>query len=83
MSEEKKEAVDRLNEILLEMIDMTEEATRLIRVHGSNFDYERAKAYCLAQIKCALNKDHGYLGGSMCTLEEVIQSMDEDYEDED
>jgi hypothetical protein len=30
----------------------------------------------------ALDNDHGYMGGSMCTMEDTANEFDEDNEDE-
>lgn len=63
---------DRLEEIKAEFLELLEEATGLLRGTGEE---ERAKAYWLAHIRCALDDDHGYLGGSMCTMQDTIAAL--------
>jgi hypothetical protein len=41
-------------------------------------EYERAKGYWIAHIKTALDKDHDYLGGSMHTAQDTVNSLTKD-----
>ena len=84
-----KEDLERLAEIRKEMLDLAEEAKDLIRVNGTKFDLERAKAYYLGHIRAALDngeyveretlkayiEDQGYDTDS--------ESFEDGFEDED
>lgn len=50
-----KEDAERLAEIRKEMLDLAEEAKDLIRMNGTRFDLDRAKAYFLGHILAALD----------------------------
>jgi hypothetical protein len=84
MDESKAEALDRLKEIQSEMLELLDEADRILRHDFKGMIYERARSYWLAHVKMALTKDHGYLGGSMCDFEDTIKEIEEgDGEDSD
>lgn len=67
-SAECSQAAQDLQEIYEQMEDLLEQATQIVRPTGER---ARAEAYCLGQIKAALN------GNSMCTLQQVITALDE------
>lgn len=71
----------RLVEIHNEMVLLLEEAFSLIPRGGIK---DRAKYYWYGNIKMNLVKNHEYLGSSMCTMEETVDSLDpgEDEEEE-
>jgi hypothetical protein len=72
----------RLEEIRAEMIELLEEAEDLIRNKAvPGIVRARAESYWLAQIKVALMKEHGYLAGSMCDMEDTIEEIKEKAED--
>jgi hypothetical protein len=75
------EATERLEEIREEMLELLSEAEEVARqtakAAGQRVIYERAAAYWIPQIKIALKNDHGYLGSSMCSLEDTIKDLDE------
>lgn len=77
--EEMTLAADHLVEIKEKMINLIDEARQV--VEGTPAE-ARANAYWLAHLRCALDDDHGYLGGSMCTLQDSINELREDEEDE-
>jgi hypothetical protein len=81
MHELKAEALDRLKEIQGEMLELLDEADRILRHDFKGMIYERAKSYWLAHVKMALTKDHGYLGGSMCDFEDTLKEAEEDLDD--
>lgn len=66
------EAIDRLNEIKDEIAELIAEARVLLR---GTPEAHRAEAYWLAHIRCALDSDHGYLGGSMVTMQDTIDAL--------
>ena len=70
------EKIDRLDEIKDEFKELLREAHRLIREAGSEHILARAEAYWLAHIKMAIDKDHDYLGGSMCSMDDTIREIE-------
>ena len=74
----KAEALDRLKEIQGEMLELLDEADRILRHDFGGMIYERARSYWLAHVKMALTKEHGYLGGSMCNFEDTISECEDD-----
>jgi len=78
IDEAKREAVDRLGEIQGEMLELLDEADRILRHDIGGMIYERARSYWLAHVKMALTKEHGYLGGSMVDFEDTIKEAEED-----
>lgn len=68
----------RFEEIMSEMKDLLQEAIDIVPDHAR----ARAESYWYAQISMALDEDHGYMGGCMCsmqdTLEEFIDIDDEE-----
>jgi len=72
---------ERLQEIKDEMVDLLEEAKRLI-ASGPRHTYERAKSYCLAHIAIALDDDHGYIGSDGANLQRIINELEPDEPDE-
>lgn len=71
--------IDRLLEIKDEMLALLRETQELLR---GTTEEDRARAYWYAHIRCALDDDHSYLGGSMCTLQDSINGLQGDEEDE-
>lgn len=69
--------IDELRDIQAELLDAVQRAEHLLR--QSDFDGARlrAEAYWIPHIVCALSHDHGYLGGSMVTLEDTINEIAE------
>ena len=72
----KTEDIERLSEIKDEMKELLGEADQLIRGAGG-IAYERARAYWLGHIAIALDDDHEYAGGSMCTMQDTIDDLGE------
>ena len=77
---QRQEAIDRLREIQSEMEELLIEALQCIREAGGST--AQAEAYWKAHIVCAIRNDHGYLGGSMVTLQDTIEDL-ETGEDDD
>lgn len=75
---------ERLVSIQKEMISLIEEASNLVR-RADKHEYERAKAYWIAHIECALEKVNPYDK----TMEDTIRALEpseeeeEEYEDEE
>ena len=79
--------VEELEYIQEQMLDLLGQAEGLL--HGTS-EYDSAKAYWLAHVETALSNDHGYLGGSMTTMQDTIDALrdggedeDDDYDDDD
>lgn len=74
----------RLIEIKDEIKTLLEEAKQIIRYKSSNsITWERARSYWYAHIMMALDKEHDYLGGSMFTMEDTINELEEVDEDDE
>ena len=61
-----------------EFIDRTKEALNSIERQldmGNETIYRRAKGYWIAHIRGALDKDHGYMGGSMMTAASTVNEL--------
>lgn len=69
----------RFEEIICEIKELLEEAIDLVPGHAR----ARAEAYWYAHISTSLNEDHGYLGGSMCSMQDTLEDFDEEEEEED
>ena len=72
---------DELQEIQEEMLDLLHQAGNIV---SGTREASAAQAYWLAHIETALTNDHGYLGGSMTTMQDTIEALrDSGDEDED
>lgn len=76
-SERLSEISDELREIQQAILEKVEEAKYLLVEAGLNGSLEQAESYWMPHIICAVTKDHSYLGGSMYTLEDSIDAVDE------
>lgn len=76
------EVASDLREVQQQMQDLVDQARRVLRRVGGTI-HHRAEAYWLAHITTALSNDHGYLGGSMQTLEDTIDEIEELANDDD
>ncbi len=81
---ESENVADELEELQGQMLDLLGAAESLL--HGTS-EYDSAKAYWLAHVETALSNDHGYLGGSMTTMQDTIDALreagEEDWDDEE
>ena len=75
--------IDELRDIQSELLDAVQRAEYLLRQSGFDGARLRAEAYWIPHIVCALSRDHGYLGGSMVTMEDTIQEIAEALGEED
>ncbi len=66
------DAIDRLSEIKDEFAELLREVKDILR---GTPEEERAKSYWLAHIRCALDNEHTYLGGSMVTMQDTIDAL--------
>lgn len=80
--ESTQERIRMLEEIEIEIGALVDVASRVIDESGCSSAASRAEAYWIPHIKTALSKDHCYLGGSMCTMDDTIKEMREADEDE-
>jgi len=73
---------DRFEEIIGEIKELLNEAIDLV---PEGFARCRAQSYWYPHITTALDDDHEYIGGSMCTMEDTLNEFDEeeDYDDKD
>lgn len=68
----KSDQLGEVKEVMEEAVSRIEEI-----LHGTGMTWERARSYWLAHIKCALDNNHGYLGGDMFTLQSAIDELKE------
>lgn len=66
------ERADRLEEIKDEIAELVCEARELLR---DTAEESRAKGYWVGHIVCALDRNHGYLGSSMVTMQDTINAL--------
>jgi hypothetical protein len=69
---------NELQEIKEQMLDLLEEAKDLL---PEGITKERAKSYWYAHIKTALLKEHEFLGGSLVTVDDTIEELNEESEE--
>jgi hypothetical protein len=81
--EKRQELIDELREIQVQMLECMEQAKTLIKQSGLEMTLQRAESYWLAHAKMALTNDHGYLGGSMCSMEDTIAEIEAATEDDE
>ena len=63
--------------------ELTQAALDVLESFGDRRMAERARGYWYAHIVGALDKDHGYCGGSMVTMEESANEVRESDEEEE
>ncbi len=67
----------RLLEIKEEIKELANEAISVVAEETKGQIFARANAYWHPQILMTLDKEHDYMGGSMCTLEDTIKEINE------
>jgi len=80
---EDSELVEELEYIQEQMLDLLGQASNIV---SGTSEASSAQAYWLAHIETALSNDHGYLGGSMTTMQDTIDALrngDDDDEEDD
>jgi hypothetical protein len=70
--EETIDIIDNLEEIKYQMLELLDQAICLIPEGRAK---SRAECYWYAHIKTAITKEHFYLGGSMCTMDDTIEEL--------
>jgi len=78
---DRQEATDVLEDVKEQILDALEQARMAIQAAAPDL-WPAAEAYWWAHIRCALDNDHNFLGGSMQTLADTIEAL-ADYEEED
>lgn len=69
---------DRFEEIIDDIKGLIEEAISLV----PDYAKARAESYWYAQISMALNENHDYIGGCMCSMQDTLEEFN-DIDDED
>ena len=76
MSEDK----NRFEEIIVEIKDLLEEALGLV---PDGLARSRAESYWYGNMIVNVTDDHGYMGGSMCSMQDTLEEFDEVEEEEE
>ena len=66
--------LERLQQIKDTIKELVYEAQDLLP--RGTIEYDRAASYWLPHILMALDSQHDYLGGSMCTMQETINDLE-------
>ncbi len=74
----RQEIVDELGEIQSQILDLVEQARALLRRNDLQGALMRAESYWIAHVITAVSNDHGYLGGSMVSLQNTIDEIKND-----
>jgi len=72
---------EQLRDIQLELIDLLDQAQRLLR-NAPSITRERAQSYWLAHARIAITKNHSYLGGCMFDMEDTINELENTSEED-
>lgn len=75
--------LNRLAEIKAELKDLTNEAEEIINNTDIRSIKDSAHCYCIAQLKMAIDDDHGYVGSGVVTLEKIINRLEDFVEEKD
>ena len=75
-----QDEIERFQEIKDEIRELLHEASRIVR---DTSEEDRAKGYWQAHIMTALDDRHEYLGRSMCTMQQSIDALAEQFVDGD
>tara|TARA_B100000035_G_scaffold308280_1_gene312701 strand:- start:186 stop:422 length:237 start_codon:yes stop_codon:yes gene_type:complete len=76
MSEDK----NRFEEIIGEIKELLEEALGLV---PDGISRSRAESYWYGNMIVNVTNDHGYMGGSMCSMQDTLEEFDEIDEDKE
>ena len=82
--EQAEEIAERLAEIKHEVKELMDEAGDLLQ--GTGIIKQRAEAYWLAHILCALDNDHRWMSRETCTMQSAVDELEaiaEDVPDDD
>jgi len=72
--------VEELEYIQEQMQDLLGQAANIV---SGTSEASSAQAYWLAHIETALTNDHGYLGGSMTTMQDTIDALRQGSDDDE
>jgi len=75
--EQCEEIAEQLEEKREQLLSIVEEVKMLVNQIPSSNIQSGAKLYWLAQLEIQLGGEHSYLGGSMCTMENTIDALNE------
>ena len=70
----------RFEEIIGEIKELLEEALDLV---PEGMARSRAESYWYGNMIVNVNEDHGYMGGSMCSMQDTLEEFDEIDEEEE
>lgn len=70
----------RFEEIIGEIKELLDEAISLV---PKGLTRSRAESYWYANMIINVDEDHGYLGGSMCSMQNTLEEFYEEKEDEE
>ncbi len=76
-SERLSEIADELREIQAEILEKLDEAKHLLAEAGLDGSLGQAESYWIPHIICAVSNEHSYLGGSMYTLADSVEDVEE------
>jgi hypothetical protein len=72
------DSIERMIEIKDQIKELVNEAQDILE--RGTITYNRARSYWIPHILMELDKDHDWLGGSMCTMQNTIDEMEIDLE---
>ena len=70
----------RFEEIIGEIKELLEEALDLV---PEGMARSRAESYWYGNMIVNVNEDHGYMGGSMCSMQDTLEEFDDNDEEEE
>jgi len=75
--------VMELQDIQNEILERVNRAKELLKDNGYEGALMRADSYWIPHIVCAVTNDHGYLGGSLITMQDTIEELENADDDEE
>lgn len=77
---ERRDRAFQLENLAEQLDDLVREIRGVLR--GTD-EEDRAQRTWLANIECSLNNNHGWLGGSMVTMQDTIDALNDEDNEED
>ncbi len=71
---------NRFEEIIGEIQELLNEALDLV---PEGYARSRAESYWYAHMIVNVTEDHGYMGGSMCSMQDTLEEFDEEDEEDE
>ena len=71
---------NRFEEIIGEIRELLDEALDLV---PEGLTRSRAESYWYAHMIVNVTEDHGYMGGSMCSMQDTLEEFDEEDEEDE